>query len=242
LFGGAVLLAEKRPTLAGILFGSLIFKPHLALLVPVALAVRGMWRAFFAAGATASALIALSLAVLGADTWRGFFAVSPLARKALEDELVGSEKMQSVFAAIRLLHGSVLAGYAAQAAVALAACVMLVLLARRGASARAQGAALAAATLIATPFLLDYDLTLLAIPLAWLFDAGRRRGFLAWEKITLFAAFVLPLVSRLVAARTGIPLGPLVLALLFAVLLRRGFREGRGYPDRVPPMAAPALS
>ena len=206
LFGGALLAMSTRPVLAGVLFGGLVFKPHLAVLVPVALAARGAWKPFFAAAATALGLVAVSLAVFGVETWKGFFAVSPLARATLEQELVGSDKMQSAFAAVRLLHGSVSAAYGVQALVTVAACVALVVLARARAKPEAQGIALASGALIATPFLLDYDLTLLAIPLAWLFGEGRRTGFLPWEKIVLLAAFVLPLVSRLVANLIGIPL------------------------------------
>jgi hypothetical protein len=33
-------------------------------------------------------------------------------------------------------------------------------------------------TLLTTPFVLDYDLTSLAFPLAWLLAQGRRGGFL----------------------------------------------------------------
>jgi hypothetical protein len=226
LFGGAILLGDRRPILAGILIGCLAIKPHLAILVPIALAARGEWRTFAAAAATVVGLVALSAAVLGLDAWRGFLAISPLARQSLEQELVGSEKMQSVFAAVRLLHGSVFAAYAAQALTAFAACALLVVLARIKVKPLTQGVALVCGALLATPFLLDYDLTLTAIPLAWLFNEGRRSGFLPWEKIVLLAAFVLPLVSRLAASSVGIPLGPPALAVLFLMVFRRGLGEG----------------
>ena len=54
----------------------------------------------------AAASVPLSLARVRRAAWRGFLADSPLARSALEHNLVGNEKMQSVFAAVRLLHGS----------------------------------------------------------------------------------------------------------------------------------------
>jgi len=47
LFGGATLLVERRPIVAGVLFGALCYKPHLALLVPVALAAGRHYRVFF---------------------------------------------------------------------------------------------------------------------------------------------------------------------------------------------------
>jgi hypothetical protein len=78
------------------------------------------------------------------------------------------------------------------------------------------------AALIASPFLLDYDLVILAAPLAWLLGEAARTGFRDWEKTTLAAAFVLPAVSRMLAAQAHLPLAPLVLAALLVLILRRG--------------------
>ena len=49
LFGGGLSLLERRPLLAGGLLGLLIYKPQLALLIPVALLAGRHWRAFAAA-------------------------------------------------------------------------------------------------------------------------------------------------------------------------------------------------
>ena len=45
LLGAATLLVDRRPLAAGLLFGVLSCKPHFALLVPIALAAGGRWRA-----------------------------------------------------------------------------------------------------------------------------------------------------------------------------------------------------
>lgn len=225
LFGGGLLLLRSRPVLAGVLFGCLAFKPHLALVLPIALAALGRWDTILAAGATALALAALSFAVFGAETWAGFLAVSSLAREALEANLIGYHKMQSVFAALRQLGSGLTLAYAAQAAIAAVVCAVLVALLRR----RPEGAeaAVAASALLMSPFLLDYDLALLVVPLAWTVREGMRTGFLPWEKTLLAGAFMLPLVSRLVAAGAGIPLAPAVLLALFWVVVRRAWREVR---------------
>jgi alpha-1,2-mannosyltransferase len=117
--------------------------------------------------AIGAALLCLaSLVVFGLDSWRGFFAVSPLARMAPERNLVGDEKMQSVFSAVRLWHGGLGLAYGLQIAVSLGAAAALVAMHRRAFRNAAEGPAIAAAALLGSPFLLDYDLTLLAIPLA----------------------------------------------------------------------------
>ena len=43
-------------------------------------------------------------------------------------------------------------------------------------------------SVLATPFVLDYDLCLLALPLAWLLRQGCRDGFQPWEKLGLAAS------------------------------------------------------
>src|SRR5439155_25718548 len=53
LFGAATLLIDRRPVVAGLLFGAVCYKPQFGLLVPLALAAGGYRRAFIAAGATA---------------------------------------------------------------------------------------------------------------------------------------------------------------------------------------------
>jgi hypothetical protein len=222
LFGAGALWLEERPILAGLCLGALCYKPHLGLMIPVALVIAGRWKTIAGAAFAVVALAAGSLAVLGADAWRGFLADSGLARAALEQGLVGDAKMQSAFSAVRLWGGPVWLGYGVQALVAAAAAAALLWLQRRAPKSGAQGPAMIVAALIASPFLLDYDLVILAAPLAWLLREGRRTGFRDWEKITLAAAFVLPAVSRTLASGAHLPLAPFVLAALLAVVVRRG--------------------
>ncbi len=223
LFGGGALMLDRRPLIAGVLFGCMVYKPQLGLVIPLALIAAGRWKTIAAAGATVVVLAGLSAALFGLDAWRGFLAVSPLAKAALEQDLVGYAKMQSTFAAVRLLHGGPGLAYALQIAVALAAWASLVLLQRRAFRGGAEGPAMVTAALLASPFLLDYDLLLLAIPLAWMAREGVRAGFKSWEKLVLGLAFFLPLASRSVASTLGLPLAPLVIGALFVLVLRRGF-------------------
>lgn len=221
LLGAAALVAQRRPWVSGILFGLLVVKPHVAILVPLFLLVSGNWRALLAAGLTAAGLCLGSLVALGPDAWRGFFENAALARAALEAGLVGYAKMQSAYAGMRLLGGSDGTAWLVQACATLAA-AMAVWATRRG-TETARGAVLACATPLATPFLLDYDLTIMAIPMAWLLRTGVRAGFMPWEKLMLLAAFVLPLAGRMIGTNLGVPVTPfVVLGLLLCVVRRAG--------------------
>jgi alpha-1,2-mannosyltransferase len=221
LIGGGLLAMDSRPALAGVLFGAIAFKPHLALVIPFALVFAHRWTTLIVAAATAAAFSATSLVAFGLPTWAGFFADAPFARSALENNLVGDEKMQSVFAAVRLLHGSLALAWGAQIATTLCVVGALWRLERRAFRAPAEPAAVVCAGLLASPFLLDYDLTLLAIPLVWLLGEGRRGCFLPFEKAVMALAFVLPLISRAAAGAIGLPLAPLTIAGVFALIARR---------------------
>lgn len=237
LFGAAALTSQRRPWLSGALFGALIFKPHLALLIPLFLIVSGNWRAFVSAGLTAAGLCLVSLIAFGPEAWRGFLDTTALARAALEQDLVGYARMQSAYACARLLGADGGLAWAVQG-LAMAAAVAAVWM-TRGASELARGATLAGATLIATPFLLDYDLTLLALPLAWLFREALRDGFRPWEKLALAAAFILPLAARPLALGAGLPVAPLVILALLVLVVRRATAAD---PARAPAPGAPTLS
>jgi len=222
LFGAGALWLQRRPILAGVCLGALAYKPQLGLMIPLALAIAGRWKSFVAAAATVMAMAAASLALFGPDAWRGFLADSGIARAALEQGLVGDAKMQSAFAAARLWGGGVGLAYAVQGGMALGAAAGLVWLHRRAPRGPAEGAAMIVAALLASPFLLDYDLVILAAPLAWTLREGMRGGFRDWEKTVLAVAFILPAVSRILATQARLPLAPFVLAALFWVILRRG--------------------
>ncbi|MGA3401588.1 MAG: glycosyltransferase family 87 protein [Acetobacteraceae bacterium] len=226
LFGMGALALRRRPMLAGVFLGCLVIKPQLLVLVPVLLLLRRDWRTIAVAAATGLILAASSLALFGIATWEGFLRAAPLARATLEQGLVEPGKMQSVFAAVRLLGGGVAAGYAAQGIVAFGVCGALVWVQRRRPDVIVMAMLTACGTLLTTPFVLDYDLTLLALPLAWLLSVGRRDGFLPWEKLGLAAGFVLPAVSRMLALGLDAPIAPFVLLALFALLLRRAAQPG----------------
>ena len=221
LMGAAALLLDQRPRLAGACLGALCFKPQLALLVLPALLAARRWRALAATAASAVVLCLLSWLAFGDAAWRGFLFDAPLARQALEAGLVGFAKMTSAFAAMRLLGAPPPLAWAVQGVVSAAALGLVLVVAHRRPGAASEVATLAAASCLATPFLLDYDLMLLAVPLAVLAATTDRTGFLPWEKLALAAAYLLPLAARPLAERADTPVAPFVVAGLLAILVQR---------------------
>jgi len=68
LIGGLANL-DRRPIIAGILFGVLTIKPQFGLLLPVMLVLTSRWRVIAVTAATAAALVALTALWFGLDIW-----------------------------------------------------------------------------------------------------------------------------------------------------------------------------
>ncbi|HEY6418256.1 MAG TPA: glycosyltransferase family 87 protein [Candidatus Binataceae bacterium] len=236
LLGAALLTLERRPILAGVLFGLMSYKPQYGVLVPIFLLATGRWRAIAAASVTVVLFAALSIATFGEKTWQSFFATVSFSRHfALEQGASGFEKLQSVFAAARLWGLGVAPAYAFQTAVSLIAAITVIWIWRRTAKLDLHAAALATGMLLVTPYIMDYDMVVLALPIAWLALEGRRSGFLPWEKSLLAFVWLLPLFARLLAGRAMIPLGPLAMLLLLGDISRRAASTPR---CSVPPPAS----
>ena len=68
-----VLHLDRRPAFAGGVGALYVLKPHLAVALPICLAIEGRWRAFFAMGMVTAALLLVSLGLFGPEVWHAFF-------------------------------------------------------------------------------------------------------------------------------------------------------------------------
>jgi alpha-1,2-mannosyltransferase len=209
LFGSATLLVDRRPALAGVFFGALCYKPHFALLVPVALAAGGHWRALLTTFLAAAALCLLSLGAFGWETWRDYLAAAAASPAVYQSGRISFPGFINPFGAVLLLGGTPTVAYRVQAVTILAAAAFVAYVWRRGLSLPVRAATLAAATLAALPIGLFYDLMLAAIATAWLLREGRYR-MAEWEKMVLAGLFFLSLNPRSFSEILQLPVGPLV--------------------------------
>jgi Glycosyltransferase family 87 len=232
LIGGALVQLDRRPWLAGVLIGLLAYKPQFGLLIPLVLAVSGRWRVFISAALTVAALALAVNVAFGTDVWTAFLASTAFTRNVvLEQGGTGWHKIQSVFSWVRMWGGGISLAYAAQGAATLGVAAALAWLWRTRASFPLKAAALLIGTVLATPYVLDYDLMLLAPAIAFLAADGATRGFAPWEKTLLAALWLLPLGARSIAQATDIPLAVPVMLLAFGLLLRRPMIETGAQPN-----------
>jgi alpha-1,2-mannosyltransferase len=222
LIGAGLLTLDRRPILSGILFGLMAYKPQFGVLIPLVLLATGRWRAFLAAGATVAALTLATLIAFGPEVWRAFFASTHLTRiEVLELGGTGWHKIQSLFSVVRMWGGGIPLAYAAQGTLMVALAGALVWLWRSAAAYPLKAAALIVASLLATPYSLDYDFMALAPAIAFLTADGLTRGFGPWQKSALAFAWFMPMIARTIAEQTLVPLGVPAMLLVFVLVLKR---------------------
>ncbi|MFZ0778059.1 MAG: glycosyltransferase family 87 protein [Xanthobacteraceae bacterium] len=215
LIGGTLGLLERRPALAGVCLGLLTYKPQFGLLFPFALIADRRWTTILVAAATATTLAALSWLAFGSASWQAFVHWMPITTGiVLGESQADFDRLQSVFALIRAEGGSETLAWSIQVALSLALAVALVLFWRSRAPFDLKAAALAAGTLIATPYVYMYDLVVLAVAVVFLLRFALERGFIANEVFGLAAAGALILSFPYVKTQVGLAAVLIVLALV----------------------------
>ncbi|MDE2365034.1 MAG: DUF2029 domain-containing protein [Hyphomicrobiales bacterium] len=234
LMAAGLMALDRRPWLAGALLALLAYKPNFAIVLPVALLLHFRWRAIVS-GALVGALATLAtFALFGVEAWRAFFANLDVTRTiVIEQGAAGFEKIQSVFAGVRLLGGSIGAAYGVQSVATLATLGALAWVWRSSADMRVKIAAALIATQLTTPYCLDYDMMTLGPALALLASHGLERGFQPYEKSGLALGFMTPLIARPFAIAFGVPFGAPATILLFVVALRTAIAARESRPTLV---------
>ena len=224
LLGGGLLALERRPFVAGLLLGCLVYKPQFALVLPLLLLVTGNWRAIAGAAISSLGLIALTYGIWGWPVWQAFIDSLPLTRRVvIEAGSTGWEKIMSPFSAIRSWGGGIGISYAVQSVASVIAIGVSLWMAR-AARPDLRNAAVTATVLIATPYVLDYDFVVLLAGIAFLWRDAVRHGWLPWEKTLLGLVWIAPLVARNLAALSLVPVGLMTAIIILALAVRRALR------------------
>jgi len=234
LLGAALHLLDRRPWVAGVMIGCLAYKPQFGLLIPVALVAGGRWSTIGASVATIAGLLAISFATLGIGVWHAFAdSMSFTQTVVLEQGGTGWEKIQSIFSALRMWGAGVQLAYTVQFALALMLAASLAWLWQSDAAFELKAAALATASLLATPYVLDYDLVVLAIAIGYFARYGLSCGFRSFEISLLAAAWMVPLLSRSIAGLACVPLGLVIMLALHCLILRRALTDREANASRI---------
>jgi hypothetical protein len=214
-----LLLLERRPALAGALLGAAAaFKPTVVLMAPLALIGGGHWRSLIWAGITGLGLAALSGLLWGFDHWLVWLTYAPNYLAAITSNrayVTAIVAPAGLAARLGLVGPQLLAWRLAFALIGAAGAVLVF---RRSKSLWARLTALFGASLVAAPYAMNYELTLL-IPGAVLalFTVGPGR-----PRTLAFGAYWS-------LALAGLPvIGPLLVFVYLALALACGRADEAG--------------
>lgn len=213
LIGALFLLGwqklERQPVQAGILFGCMLLKPHLAALVPIALVARGEWHAMASGAVTVALLVGGTSLLFGWESWHQFlFGVGAAQSSMIDagDSFFGLMSTSIATAVLRWTDALWLA-VVAQAPVSLAAAALVFVAARRGVPAGQLALLTATCTFLALPYAFNYDMVVVMVGAV---TAMLRAGW-PWQTWAAAIAFLCPAVA-IFAALGGVPLIPVALA------------------------------
>ena len=240
LIGALFLLGweklDRRPWLAGLFFGLLLIKPHLAVLIPLVLLLRARWTALLSGALTVAALVAATSAIHGWGVWQQFLFGAGSVQAGLIDSgtsFFGYMSTSLATAVLRLSDDWTLA-FGAQALLGATAVAMLAVAARRAMPTFDLAMLTATATFLVLPYGFNYDLTVVMVAAVRLWADPKATRAERWLAVT---GFLSPQIGMLLAP-LGIPAIPLILAALFAGLLSRALRVSPPGAARAAPAAA----
>ena len=236
LIGGTLYLMPMRPILSGICLGLLSYKPQYGLLFPLVLIAASQWTVFVTAAVVTVAMVVASWLAFGTESWQAFFHWLPMfSQTFLTEGKAPWWKLQSLFALVRYFGGTEQLAWIFHWIFAASVAVVLALMWRSRVRYSVKAAALAAGTLLTTPYLFMYDMMVLAIPIAFLVRIGLATGFRPYELPALACA--LAMIAGFIL--TGVPLGLGATLIVAGLILRRASPWWRREP--APSMASAAI-
>lgn len=225
LIGMALALLERRPLLAGLLMGIATCKPHLGVLLPLALLAGGYGKAFAAASLSAISFVILSIFAYGDDPWFGFIGTSLFHLEGFDANAYDFKVMTTILSSLRLAGFTQATAWSVQLMVA---ALMAILVAvswwmgrNRPETLGLRGAILCLATPLALPMTYLYDLAIIVPATAWIWADFRARGTNFVQNALLLSSLAALLATKYVAVSYGVQTGPLCVATMLGLALYR---------------------
>jgi hypothetical protein len=231
LYGWRAL--DKAPARAGLFFGLMALKPHLAVLVPFALLLRRDGTAIASAAATVAGLVAATTLVWGWQPWHDFLFETTAVQAQMIDaghKFFGLMSPSLANAALRLGAGWP-AAMALQAASAAGVVALVALCVLRGVSTERLSLIVATGTFLVLPYAFNYDLTVVMVgALAMMTRDDPRLTSLRFGLYGFFA----PQAGMCALVVLKLPLMPLMLWAFFAMQVRQALRDRATAPADTP--------
>jgi alpha-1,2-mannosyltransferase len=238
LVGGLIAL-DRRPILAGALFGVLSIKPQLGVLLPLMLALTGRWRTILAAAMIIVMLMALTSLAFGPNVWAAYVndAMPVQTEVFLRDYENFMAHMPTAFMNARVAGLSLSVAAWLQALLSLASIIAVVWVFWRRRDVDLSNALLVTATFLVTPYAFNYDMVVFGWVIIKLMDRSDNN---AWDCGLMLAVWAAPFLAVPLGI-AGLPVSCLPLLAFGARLLWRIWKSQDAPTTQLHPVATPQL-
>jgi hypothetical protein len=167
ILGSGIVILDHRPFAGGFVLGLLSYKPHLTMMIPLALIAGRYWRALCGFATGAACLILISMAVFGTSVWSAFIQNIPFALTHWQSAHFWP-KMASIYSLMRFTGLNAWGASFVQLCFTIAAAAVTCRVWYRGERPAVKGSVLAICTALASPYLFHGDLVIIGLAFAWL--------------------------------------------------------------------------
>lgn len=231
LVAGYLARERDKPFLSGLIFGCLIFKPHLALALPFCFIATKEWKVIIGGITSVAFMIVLSYVLFGAEAWAEFFAnFGNNSSFTLQEKTSVYERIPTIFITIFGLFDNLTLATSLHAIGALLAIVTCVYIWRNSEDMIAKLTCLFITPALISPYFFDYDLSSVGIIFGLLLLEIMRKKQLDWHFLALLGVWGMGL-SILLSKLNGLSLGPVFLIGLMAYAVLRVRTENKKQPS-----------
>lgn len=227
----SLALIKPRPVLAGVCAGALLaLKPQLGLLLPLFFLCGRQFRAVAAAAATVAIICIASAFTFGFPLWVKFFETLSWFNSAILAHNSADlwRAMPTIYAIARSLGANLHSAYAIHFLVVVPLLVATAILWSKQPGSGLSSAAAVVATLTATPYLIQYDLVWLLLPVLYLCEDFQKTGHRSfWESTIVALVWFLPIPAFIGILMGRTEWGGVLLPVLLLTILIRALSEHR---------------
>ena len=217
--------AKSRPLLAGLAAGLLTVKPQFGLLIPIAFAAGGYWRAFAAATISAAVLIGASYLAFGIETWTAFFDAVRSHSERMQSVIFPYAKVISLYGGLKIMGAPTAFALAAQGFMTIGLVGFIWLVWRRNPGLELRVMTLCTAAPLATPYAFYYESPIMVAAMFMLAKRGVESGWLKGERLLLPILWAAPIFANTFIKAPSPPVMATATILAFALAARRAFHE-----------------
>jgi Glycosyltransferase family 87 len=236
LIGAGLVILPRNATVAGITFGLLAYKPQIAVVIPFCLLAGRYYRAFISMAVTTVALVLLSWFVFGIEPWLAFIhGLSSHTNTVFSATLDIWERIPTAMITALQIFDSHSTALILQVCVALLAIALTAWIWRTSDKQGPLALSLVASIPLSSPYVWDYDMAMLIIPMAFLAQDAWQAKWTAGRSILLISMWVAEPTLRIISGKIGLQLGPFFWAILlgysvFLVKQEQGGGASQGKP------------